>query len=238
MSTHKRKLPAARSKEKGFVKFTSKQLAVYYWLISKSFWNSKDREDHYFIYRNDINYSQMGRELGIGSVNTIKSALSKLELYSYIMMDNETIYIPHKDYYTYLDVGLIKFLLGWSGILGAEIIMFYSILKRFFELNKESGQKTKFNTKLMMKLFGYSDSNTEIYKKFRLYIAFLESYKLIETTTQTKKNKGGEYIEYTLWNISDKVTAACNYDDPEQAPEVDEDIVKALSSSIDFSTEW
>ena len=183
MSNYKRKLPAARSKEAGFVKFTNKQLAVYYWLISKAYYNSEKREDHYYIYNTDINYSKMARELGIGSVNTVKSALDKLETYNYICRLQDKICIPHKEYYTYLDISLIRFLLAWTPMIGAEILMFYSVLKRFFELNNANSQKTKFNTKLMMQLLGYDTVNTELYKKFRLYIAFLESYKLIKTTT-------------------------------------------------------
>ena len=237
MSSYKRKLPAARSKESGFVKFTNKQLAVYYWLISKAYYNSEKREDHYYIYNSDINYSKMARELGIGSVNTIKAALDKLEMYNYICRLKDTICIPHKEYYTYLDISLIRFLLAWTPILGAEILMFYSVLKRFFELNNANSHKTRFNTKLMLQLLGYDTTHAELYKKFRLYIAFLESYKLINTTTQVKTNRGCEYLEYTLWSITDKVSKECNYDDHEQAPEVDKRIVEQLTNSIDFTIE-
>ena len=54
--------------------------------------------------------------------------------------------IPHKEYYTYLGIDLIRFLLAWSSELGAEILMFYSILKRFYELNKKNNTKNFFNT--------------------------------------------------------------------------------------------
>lgn len=112
--SYKRKIPAARSNEKGFVKFTDKQLAVYYWLVSKAYYNSQERENHYYLYRNTFSYSQIARELGIGSVNTVKSAIKKLNDNFYIWVYDDVIKIPHKDYYTYLDSSLLKFFLKWT----------------------------------------------------------------------------------------------------------------------------
>ena len=54
-----RKVPAAKQGEDEFTKFTNKQLAVLYWLISKAYWNKERREKHYFVYRNTISYAQI-----------------------------------------------------------------------------------------------------------------------------------------------------------------------------------
>lgn len=57
LDNYARKLPAARSKEKGFVKLTNKQWSIYYWLVSKAYWNGDKKEGHYFIYTDSFAYS-------------------------------------------------------------------------------------------------------------------------------------------------------------------------------------
>ena len=59
-------------------KLTDKQLAIYYWFVSKSYWNFSQQEKHYYIYYSDINYSQIARDLGIGSTNTVKNGIKTL----------------------------------------------------------------------------------------------------------------------------------------------------------------
>lgn len=200
-----RKVPAARNYEKGFVKMTNKQLAIYYWLVSKSLWNSQDREDHYFVYDEDINYSRLSRDLGGISYNTIKAAFDKLEIWGLICRLKGKIVIPHADYYTYLGVDLIKFLLEYSDILGAEILLFYSILKRLYELNRENSRKTKFSVGFFIKLLGHHEKDLKIYKRINVYIHFLKDCGLIKVEQEVKVNKGGEYIEYTLSSIAKSV---------------------------------
>lgn len=237
MKNYKRKVPAARSEERSFVKFTDKQLAVYYWLISQAYYNSQEREDHYFIYKTDICYSKIARELGIGSTNTIKAALKKLDENNYIYITDDVIKIPHKDYYTYLNINLIRFLLGWSKQLGAEILLYYSVLKRYFELTQQNGSKAVFNTKLMVKLLGHSEIDKDIYRKFKLYLAFLKEYELIEVTESIKNNRGGKYVSYTLWDIKETVTEKCGYLEEDSLSEVDLGIYNKIKNSLDYSTE-
>lgn len=233
MAEIKRKVPATRSDETGWVKFTAKQLAVYYWLVSISYYNSYQKEKHYFLYLKDISYNKIARELGIGSSNTVKSAIQKLAKEHYISLEEGVIKIPHKNAYTYLNTKLIKFLLAWSTELGAELLLYYSVLKRFFELNNEIGKKTHFNTKLMVKLLGHNGTDNSIYKQFKLYLIFLESYGLIRCTREIKVVNGGEFIEYTLWNISDTVTNECNYDESnEEDISVDKEILEKLNLQL------
>lgn len=200
-----RKVPAARSKEQGFVKMTNKQLAIYYWLVSKSLWNSTKKEDHYFIYDEDINYAKISRDLGGIAYNTIKATFDKLEIYGLICRLKGKIVIPHADCYTYLGIDLIKYLLGCSEILGAEILLFYSILKRFYELNEENKKKTRFSVGLFVQLLGRGKNNTKMYRKIDIYLHFLRDCGLIKTEQEVKMNKGGEYIEYILNSIEKNV---------------------------------
>lgn len=238
MSSYKRKLPATRKNERGFVKLTSKQLAVYYWLISKAYYNSRAKEDHYYIYKDDIVYSKIAKELGIGSVNTVKTAIKKLDEVNYIYIDEKgTILIPHKSYFTYLNIRLINFLLAWSSILDAELLLYYSILKRYFELNEERGSKARFNTKLMVELLGHNPNDKITYKKYRLYLAFLENYNLIKIEKEIKHKQGGEYVEYILLDINETVSVECGYDEKEEKVEVDEKVLDTLSVDMDIQIE-
>ena len=237
MKSYKRKVPAARSQERGFAKFTDKQLAVYYWLISQAYYNSQERESHYFIYKKDICYSQVARELGIGSVNTVKAAIKKLDDYCYINVSDDVIRIPHKDYYTYLNINLIRFLLGWAKQLGAEILLYYSVLKRYFELNAQNGSKTIFNTKLMVKLLGHNAEDKDAYYKFRLYLAFLREYGLIEVTESIKEKQGGKYISYTLWDIKETVTEKCGLLEENKLSEINLETYNKIKNSLDYNIE-
>ena len=78
-TSYKRLLPADRKGERRhYKKLTDKQLAIYYWFVSKSYWNFSQQEKHYYIYYSDINYSQIARDLGIGSTNTVKNGIKTL----------------------------------------------------------------------------------------------------------------------------------------------------------------
>lgn len=232
----KRKLPASNAKDKTFKKLTSKQWAVYYWLISKVFYNSKEREDHYFIYRNDIIYASIAKELNIGSVNTVKTAFKKLETLDFIRFDApmdqdwKKIIIPHKTIFTYLSVELINFLLSWSTqkYFGAEIILYYSILKRYFELHKLKNSTPKFNTKLMLEMLGYSSHHTDKYMEFKMYLALLKYYGLVDYVEHKRTNRGITYIQYTLIDIKEDVTEYCNALDDE----IKDDLAEALMNGV------
>lgn len=198
---YNRKVPASRNKEGDFVKLTNKQLAVYYWLISKAYWNSENNEDHYYLYNDDICYAQVAKELGIGSVNTIKSAFAKLEQYGRICILQNKIIIPHAELYTYLHIDLIKYLLAYSQVLGAELLLFYSILKRLYELNLKNNTQTTFYIKYFVVLLGHNPNDDNEYRKIHAYLAFLEGINLIKTTQIQKQNQGGMYTEYILRGI-------------------------------------
>jgi DNA-binding MarR family transcriptional regulator len=65
-------------KEEPYKKITEKQWTVYYYLLSISNYNSKDREDHRFVYKRDINITAISKTLGI-SRSTFYTATDALE---------------------------------------------------------------------------------------------------------------------------------------------------------------
>lgn len=204
---YSRKIPAARSKEPGFVKLTQKQWSVYYWLVVKSYWNSNKKEQHYFLYSSDFSYSEIKKELGIKDNRTIKSAMEKLELYNKINIVGDIIYIPHPDLYTYLSINLIKYLLTLCSIINisSELIVVYSILKRLRELDKKHDKQTTFNLKLILKLLGHNENDKKAYILIKIFISILVGEGLIKVSETIKNNKGGNYVEYTLWEIKENI---------------------------------
>lgn len=204
---YSRKFPAARSKEKEFVKLTSKQWSIYYWLVIKSYWNGDKKEDHYYLYRSSFSYSDIKKDLKITDNRTIKAALNKLELYNKICITEDIIYIPNPDLYTYLSINLTKYLLNLCVVanLSSELIVIYSILKRLKELDRKNNKNTTFTLKLLVKLLGHNENDKKSYALMKIIISLLVGENLIEISQTVKKNRGGEYIEYTLWGIREDI---------------------------------
>lgn len=204
---YSRKLPAARSQETEFIKLTSKQWGVYYWLVSKSYWNGTKREGHYYLYKSSFNYTDIKKDLKISDNRTIQKAIEKLELYNKIAIAGDIIYIPHPDLYSYVSIKILSYLLNICAItnLSNELIVLYSILKRLKELNERNGNKTTFTLKLFVKLLGHSETDRKAYLLVRVFISFLSGEGFINISQTTKRNRGGEYIEYTLWDIKQEL---------------------------------
>ena len=204
---YSRKFPAARSKEKEFIKLTSKQWSIYYWLVIKSYWNGDKKEDHYYLYRSSFSYSDIKKDLKITDNRTIKAALNKLELYNKICITKDIIYIPNPDLYTYLSINLTKYLLNLcvAANLSSERIVIQSILKRLKELDKKNKKNTTFTPKLLVKLLGHNENDKKSYALMKIIISLLIGENLIKISQTVKKNRGGEYIEYTLWEISEDI---------------------------------
>ena len=232
MKKYSRQLPAAKAEDKiNFKKLTSKQLAIYYWFVSKSYWNSFKKEDHYYIYYSDINYSQIARELGIGSTNTVRSAISKLLEKDLLWKDDdkECYQIPIKSCSTYMDICLIRFLLSYSTVLGGEIILFYSVLKKCFE---SSNGNYRFSITEMVKGLGHNKTDDGCYKLFRIYLSFFKEFDLIDIKEQTAIKQGSTYVQYVLCRINDGISKKCSYIDDDTMPEVDKDILDKVTKDI------
>lgn len=198
-----KRVPAAIKGDEDFLKLTSKQLLVFYWLISKSYWEEGIGEDLYFLYRDTINYSQMGKDLGIKSNNTISNTFEKLKQNGKIEITENLIKIPFPKSYTYLHIDLIRFLSAENIKVGGDLLLFYSILKRKWELNNENGMSTSFGLKSIVKALGHNVNDSNEYKKIKDYIKLLKDWKLIEVSEKESINKGGGFIEYRVERIQE-----------------------------------
>ena len=81
-----------------YKKITAKQWKIYYYLVGISNYNSKRPEDHRYIYRKDINISQICRELGVKSTKTFYNALDKLSEYGLAKATQEYIFLYAEDW--------------------------------------------------------------------------------------------------------------------------------------------
>lgn len=150
----------------------------------------------------------------------------------YISFENNKIKILERKDYICLDIQLIKFLLNWSFIFGAEILLYYSILKRQYELNLKNRTEFKFSIRTMLELIGHNVTDSTLYKRFRLYQRFLESCGLVKTTGEFKTKNGGKYYEYTLLDISQDFII-----NDKRFLDVNKKIIDELEKSIDFTLE-
>lgn len=228
---YSRKLPAARSKEPGFVKLTPKQWSVYYWLVIKAYWNSTKKEQHYYVYKDSFSFADMKKDLDIKDNRTIKAAMEKLELYNKINIIDNIIYIPHPDLYTYLSIGLTNYLLNicTAANISSELIVVYSILKRLKELDDKKGEKTTFTLKLLVKLLGHNETDRKAYELVKVFVSLLSGEGLIKISQSTKRNRGGEYVEYILWEIKENIDKKQLIDfDGEMAVEIQNKVKEIL----------
>lgn len=173
----------------------------------KAYWNSTKKESHYFLYSDSFSFADIKRDLNIKDNRTIKSAMEKLELYNKINIVGNIIYIPHPDLYTYLSIDLTNYLLNLCTAAGlsSELIVAYSILKRLKELDSKSNNTTTFTLKLIVKLLGHNEQDYKAYNLAKVFVSLLSGEGLIKISQTTKRNRGGEYIEYTLWDIKETI---------------------------------
>lgn len=224
MTIEKRNVPATdfTQKQKPW-KLTSSQWLVYYWLLSHSNWNSYQREDHYYIYKNKIVNAQIMRDCGIKSKTTVHTAFSKLEEVGAIGKSNYAdayeIYFPI--IYVPLDIRVIRIFLAFNKhIDSAQMILLYSILRRIFIFDK--GEPVDFTAAGLCALLGKARQNVDN-TGIVLMLALFEHLKLIELVkVQYTNTMGVKCIRYTLTSIKDtaddEILAELNFDE-EEIPE-------------------
>lgn len=63
-----------------------------------------------------------------------------------------------------------------------------------------------------MKLLGHNETDLDAYHLCKIFVSFLEGERLIKISRTTKRNRGGEYIEYTLWDIKENLNKEQTFD--------------------------
>lgn len=128
---------------------THKQYLVYTYLITLSKWNARDKEEHYYVYKNSFVIKEACGHLGI-TEPTWRAAIRKLrgekisngKIYytnDYIKDEGNyyLIYIPKS--YAALELDLIKLLMSYGVEMGKDrtsghIVSVYSTIYNYYEI--------------------------------------------------------------------------------------------------------
>lgn len=204
-------------------KLTVKQYLVYAYLMSISWWNADDGEEHYYVYKNAFQVKDAAAALGI-SQPTWRSALDKLEELEYIKRFDKFyhIYIPNT--YAPLDIELIRFLVQFGKEIkgGGAIVSVYSLIYKYWHF---SGNHCEITTTQLRKLFN-TQGKKEDTAPYRIMLNIFENEGLILTEHHERIYKGKPYTGYEIKYVSLKLPKGIKLDD--YGPEDISDIVNTL----------
>ena len=197
-------------------KLTPKQWQVYYYLMAICKWNGMDRENHYYIYKDNLNVAAAAKLLGI-SRTTFYNGIDSLQ--------KQLIISKYENYYTisipkiYADVNqkTLLFLIQYQKILGVDLIRTYTILNRISSIQNNF----IFTKRKLLKIMGYSLKDPELYKRIELYLGFFHYWGLIELKFETKHLKEfGKYKEYQILKVNSvpKIDDFLDFCGEEKAP--------------------
>lgn len=191
-----------RETKKERKKISNKQWFVYYYLLSISKWNSKDKEEHRYVYKKDINIAKVSKNLGIARSTFYDSieSLVKSKIIKEIKQVDETYYkLPiYSNCYANIQPYVLSTLIQYSSskVLGIELLRTYLILKKYDSLRTN---KLKYFTKTdLFEILGKDRKASCEYKKMDLILSFLQKTKLISLKVEQKSNGFANYYLYTL----------------------------------------
>lgn len=179
-------------------KLTAKQWIVYYYLMSICNWNGKDRENHYFIYRKDLNITQAAKLLGL-SRPTIYKTIEKLVKDNIVNDKNKEYYlIKIPQIFASIDQATLKFLVSFQSEVGVDLIRTYAILCR---INQHKELDQHFNKATLISILGHAVNDTSQYKRMEVYLAMLQHWELIDVRYKIVESNTGHYKDFLLMGI-------------------------------------
>lgn len=201
---------------------TSAQWSVYYWLLAHSYWNSFEKESHYYIYKNSYKQVRIMEDTGIKSRATMSTAFKRLEEVGAIAPSPQ-----HEDAYEIyttsifvpMDISILKCLLGFYKWLDPSLLIttfaILSRLARFIDEQEISLTKAELGA-----LLGLARQNVDG-QGIVLILSVLEHLGLITLKRSNYTNKlGQECIKYTLLAARPNADLSCyltNDDAPDAA---------------------
>lgn len=244
--------PDARNKEKN-KDITTKQWIVYYYLLSISKWNAKDKEDHYFFYTKQLNITKICAFLGI-SRPTFYNAFDKL-YHKRIIYDNpntkgldvtpedkvkiketKVFYVKIPKIYAELERNLLTFLLGYQKFVGIDLVRTYVILKKTWDLSFEGDEDRKITKRYIVELLGHHICDTSMYQQVELYLGMLSYWGLISVSKRViNKPVVGHYTEFKLLNVIDK---APEIPDGDYNAPIDEELFNKVKKELEADPTW
>lgn len=185
-------------------KITSKHWQVYYYLLSISYYDSVNREDHRFVYKDKFNINAAAKFLGISRA-TVYNALDALNKAGLVTTNGES-YLIYAKTWVKVELDTLKILLSCSKTTSKNIDLLrtYLILKKMTEFanSKEDMKFTKYD---LIKILGHSTVTPKEYDAIRDYLALLSYFNLIEIKSYTDYREGlGKCTIYYLQKVYEK----------------------------------
>lgn len=180
---------------------SEKAWTVYYYLLSISNYNNEEK-DHRFVYRSDFNIAAVSKSLKIGR-STFYTCLDKLIKYNLITYSTRGNYytIPIRFGWARLKKDLLNELLGYSSVLGIDLLRTYLFIK---VVNEKNYGKNSFTRRNLIRCLGHCDTSTEFYYKIDIYLNLLEKWQLVYLDERTMTADFGTYKIYHIVKVNDE----------------------------------
>lgn len=203
------KTPANFQAKQTFKKMTIKNWVVYYYLMSICYKNPI--EDHYYVFKKDINISQISKKLNI-SRQTYYSSIEKLLILGLIESyesDEDYYLLQIPAIYAEIERETMQFLLGQVPFTDIDIIRIYAIIKNAWDTKNK--RYISFVKKDFVTLLGHNKTDAASYKKMDLYLRLLKGYGLIDFREEQIVSKQiGKYLKFHITEIK-SITDNPNY---------------------------
>lgn len=236
---------------------TSKQYLVYTYLISISIWNARDKEGHYYVYKNAFTVKDAAKYLKI-SENTWRSSIRELRKEGYIYYDCAKVKDKNGDeyddpefkekkgnkYYIInfpkknmpLDIELIKVLLSYGISIangnGGMIVSVYAMICRYYNYckSKPTDNHCRLSIGQIRGVF-HQKRTEESGNMYRLMIALFQFLELVDVKITKKCHQGKDYDEYEF--INPKLKIDPKFYQTGDGPNNIDDILEALKNEIE-----
>ena len=181
---------------KNYKKITEKQWTVYYYLLSVSIYNHKDREDHRYVYKSSINISSVSKNLGIAR-STFYTAIETLGKFDLVESYSDYYILKLPKSYAEISRKLLSQLLSYRKELTVDLLRTYL----FFAAAHRLIDGKEFTMRNLIRCLGYPDNVPDYYKKVEIYIDLLRSWGLIQFSTRVENTELGQIRVYRIEKV-------------------------------------
>ena len=181
-------------------KLTSKQFAVYTYLLSISKWDAQSKEQHYYVYFNSFSAKDGAEKCNI-SQPTWRTAIKKLLELGFICQGSEEKWytIPFPKEYSALNTKLLGTLLQFSAVFsnGGGLAGVYSTLHRYWRSCYNNEKSCTVTISALINLFG-GHRDIVTCKYYEILLHLFNSTGLMKINFNKKKYCGKNYTEYEI----------------------------------------
>ena len=186
---------------KPYTKINDNQWNVYFYMLSISEYNSLRRENHRYVYKNELSATKIAKSFGFSTrtyYNIIKALLDK----KLIEEGNSYYLLPLPEVYGCIPRKLLSQLLAYRKIMTIDLLRTYLLLKATY---RRFGNTKGLSTRNIVRCLGHSEGRAEFYQRVELCIDLLAKWKLIDYKTEWREDPNiGKYSVYKILDVRDK----------------------------------